>query len=84
MTKDTSGWLSPSELGGVFGVSGHRIGRLLKKTGLHGEDDALRRHSVCVRVDSPLVQFKVTGYRYDPEAVIPVLRERLGVPKPLF
>ena len=82
ITNGREGWKSPTSLGETLGVSANMVGRLLKSTGLHGDNDPDHRWSQPIWNKATSSDRQVTSYVYNSEFVLPKLKEALTTPKP--
>jgi len=78
VTDGRENWLSPTQLGALLGRSGITVGRALKELGLHGDNDQDRKFSEAIWNKGQHSGKQLKTYLYDPDNVMPKLREYFG------
>lgn len=74
---NTSMWMSATELAKEFNVVSSVIGKVLKKLGLHGDQDAFRQWSEPVLTRAMKTDREFYTFIYDPDVVLDPLEEEL-------
>lgn len=81
IADNRAGWLTPTALAGRLDISSNKLGRVLKKLSLHGEQDAAHQWSTPIWNKSPHCDRQVVSYLYNPDIVAPRVSVALKAPR---